>query len=166
MTDYHFEPAVVYAMIEDGRRRHKLQGPGYVKAIAESWHEAGIQTESDLNRYQQAREDLWSLSKQVGRYLNIHMTREHEHYLQHWTEDFGFDWPVIEKALSTVVKIGRPNFNYFDAILRNWHEAGLKTVEEIEAYDAQAFAEKKQAAKQGQSQAKHTRETSRATYRS
>ena len=135
LTEYHFTPPVVYSLVEQTRRLAKMSGPGYAQAIAETWYKAGIRTDADLNRYQEAYQELRVLSQQVGSYLRIRVTKEHETYLKRWSEDYGFTWDIIQRALSAVVAIDRPNFNYFDKILQNWHEAGLHSIEAIEAHE-------------------------------
>lgn len=142
MSEYQFTPPVVYSLVEQTRRLAKMSGPGYAQAIAESWYKAGIRTDADLNRYQEAYEELRVLSNKVASYLRIRVTKEHETYLKRWSEEYGFEWEIIQRALSAVVAIDRPNFNYFDKILSNWHEAGLKTIEAIEAYEKKSRAEK------------------------
>ena len=62
-----------------------------------------------------------------------------------WTEDYGFDFDVVEKAYNiTVDAIHDPAPKYTDKILKNWHENGLRNVEEIDTY----IAEEKQNAKE------------------
>lgn len=142
LSEYHFTPPVVYSLVEQTRRLAKMSGPGYAQAIAETWYKAGIQTDADLNRYQEAYQELRTLSDQVGSYLRIRVTKEHETYLKRWSEDYGYNWTIIQHALSNVVAIDRPNFNYFDKILKTWHEAGLQTLEAIEAYEKTGPAKK------------------------
>ena len=142
LSDYHFTPPVVYSLVEQTRRLAKMSGPGYAQAIAETWNKAGIRTDADLNRYQESYQELRELSNQVGSYLRIRVTKEHETYLKRWSEDYGYNWTIIQHALSNVVAIDRPNFNYFEKILQTWHEQGLTTLEAIVAHEKSSQAKK------------------------
>ena len=53
-----------------------------------------------------------------------------------WHTTYGYDYSVIEIALSRSLRSTRLSFGFFDKILTEWFNAGLKTPEQIREYEA------------------------------
>lgn len=133
---YHFAPEVIYQMFTDAAARGTLKGPNYLNAVAEDYYRNNVRTFRDLVAYKERYKKALEISTQVGRRLNKSMTIYDENLVKKWVADYGYDMDVIELALEKAVQIKEPNLNYFDSILRSWHEAGLKTPEEIKKLEA------------------------------
>lgn len=130
--DYAFEPAVVYQMFVDANRGNKLQGPQYLDAVARDYNKNQVKSFGDLARYKENYEKVRMLSRQVGQKLNKKMSTYDEEIVAKWVRDYGYDFSIIEVALRNAVRLSEPNLNYFDKILENWFQAGIKTREEAE----------------------------------
>ncbi len=53
-----------------------------------------------------------------------------------WRQEYGFSYEIIYRAYQITLENRREyNLPYMDAVLKNWHEAGLTTLEAIAAYD-------------------------------
>ena len=53
-----------------------------------------------------------------------------------WVEEYGFDMDIIARAYEiTVDATHSPAPKYADAILKKWHDNGLKTLSEVEAFN-------------------------------
>ncbi|WP_307403310.1 DnaD domain-containing protein [Desulfofundulus luciae] len=55
--------------------------------------------------------------------------------IRQWTEEL--DPTLVLEALRRAVLMGKHNFKYIDSIILEWKKNNLRTVEEINAYDAQ-----------------------------
>lgn len=57
-----------------------------------------------------------------------------------WMDDFGEN--VIEEAILIMVKKGGKTFSYLEKILEEWKQEGLRTLEEVHAYELEKELEK------------------------
>ena len=135
-SEYRFEPQVIYVLFNMCRDMDKLRVP-YVLAVGANWHESGVVSYADMSAHLAANDAQSQLLRLIGRRLSFKPSQYHRRYVERWTGEYGFDKEIIELALERVVKIGSPNFNYFDSILRQWHEAGLQTTAAIEAFEGE-----------------------------
>ena len=75
------------------------------------------------------------------------LTAKEKSMIKDWCVTWGFSDKIITKAYEiTANSTGEASLSYANAILENWHNAGLKTLEEIEAYSAD-FDKKKKGSK-------------------
>ncbi len=132
-SKYQFEPEVMYAMFSEAAGRSKLDGPGYVTAIAENWAAQGIRTFRQLNQYYQKVDEFRKIENQIKDKLRIRgeLTVFQKEFLKKWLEQYQFDFSVIELALAETVNVREPSFKYVDRILSDWYDKGLKTAAEI-----------------------------------
>lgn len=135
---YQFEYTVIYSLFSEASNYQQETTVNYVDAIARNWHRQGIRSFEELESYFQRREKLQGLAKKVRERLLIR--NELNFYqlerLEKWSLTWGFDFPVIDEALRRASRSGPANFDMADAILNEWHEAGLKDVREIQDYEA------------------------------
>ncbi len=72
------------------------------------------------------------------------LTSKEKAMIKDWCVNWGFSDEIITKAYEiTANATGEASLSYANAILENWHNAGLKTIEEIEAYSAEFDKKKK-----------------------
>ena len=72
------------------------------------------------------------------------LTAKEKAMIKDWCVTWGFSDEIITKAYEiTANATGDASLSYANAILENWHNAGLKTVEEIDAYSAEFDKKKK-----------------------
>lgn len=78
--------------------------------------------------------DLFGIGKRT-------LIKKERDYIAGWVDKYGFDRDMIKAAYEvTVEKTREPNMNYANAVLENWYAAGYKTVEDVEAAEAQRAA--------------------------
>ena len=64
--------------------------------------------------------------------------------MHRWQEEWGFSMDIITQACErTILQTSRPSIKYADGILKSWHEAGVRTVNDILSVDA-SFASRKE----------------------
>ncbi len=129
---YGFESTVVYQMFVDAAGRNVLHGPNYLHKVAEDYHQHGIRTFMDLTKYKEETKRVHLVANKIGKKLRKKITEYDLPIIEKWLIAYGFDFDVIDVALAYSVRLSEPNLNYFDRILTNWHEAGIRTVEEAQ----------------------------------
>ncbi|MBE6707125.1 MAG: DnaD domain protein [Ruminococcaceae bacterium] len=142
-----FEEEAVLAILSYCVRIGK-KSISYAEKIAVSFHDEDISSAAQvhaqidfLERRNTSIEKIRGLFGFGGRALSP----TEKKLFAAWTEEYGFDFDVVEKAYNiTVDAIHDPAPKYTDKILKNWHEKGLRNVEEIDTY----IAEEKQNAEQ------------------
>lgn len=145
---YEFEPEVVYAIFSEAAGKNKLEGPGYVSGIADNWAANGVKTYRQLNRYYKDYAERREISQKIRKKLNYNQLFSvyQEELIDKWVRDYAYDFSVIDLALQETVNLTSPSLKYIDSVLTQWHEKGLKNVEEIRQ-DQANFQRRKQQAK-------------------
>ena len=122
------------------RMRGNLRAPSLrtIEKEAYYWAEQGIDTLETAAAYIQAQNNRSSKLHQLMETLQIRgrsLTAGEEKYAAAWL-DMGFDREVIALAYErTCLNTGGLNWAYLNKILTRWHEAGLKTVAQIQNGD-------------------------------
>ena len=108
----------------------------YIKKVAFSWHEAGINTvtraKQETTTYHR---NYFSILKAFG-ISNRNPVQSEIHMIDHWMKDYGFTMDILTEACSrTVASTGKANFRYADKILSGWKDKGVRHLTDIQALD-------------------------------
>lgn len=135
MDDYNFPPDVIKLLVEDCISRDKKEMP-YLKRVAKNWFDAGIDSVEKANQYNLRHKEKWQKYNKVLSSLRLgrQPTSAEEEMLQKWFYTFAFNEDIVLKACGMTVKTSKPSFNYIDKIVSDWHNKGLSTIQEVEAY--------------------------------
>jgi len=133
---YGFEEDVMYALFQHCYDRKGL-AKQYIEKVAESWHSKNIKNSFDLDNYfieyQKLRDIKYKIVKKLNR--RSPLTEYEEDYIETWVMEYNYDFSIIDMALRQTTRTPNPNFEYINKIITNWHENGLKTKEEIVAFE-------------------------------
>lgn len=109
-----------------------------IKKEAHRWVQAGADTADAADAYLKNLEVLRQRENRLLPLLGIHgrtAVESERKYLRAWI-DWGFTDEAVALAYErTVLRRGSMNWAYMNSILKNWHAAGLHTVEQIEVGD-------------------------------
>ncbi len=109
----------------------------YIEQVALGWHDSGIKSIEDANKYMAKSEDKWVKIRSILKYLGINnddIMKPQQDIIEKWLFTYNFEVEVIQKACDVCFeKINKANFKYIDGILSNWFKDNLKTVQEIDA---------------------------------
>ncbi len=132
---YNFDDQVMIALFDYCYNRSALH-KNYVQTVAEAWGVNKIHTWNDLDLYDQKREKLHLIKKDIAKKLGKHtgLTQYEEAYIENWVLDFGYDMNIIEIALKRTTLKQNPTFDYINNIITDWHDRNLKTPAEVEAF--------------------------------
>lgn len=133
---YQFDEYVMFALFQHCYDHKGLTKP-YIVKVADNWHSKRIKNEFDLERYsieyQKLRDIRLKIMKKIRK--QGYLTEYEEAYVEKWVTEFGYDFDIIELSLKKTTSILNPNFEYINKILTEWHEKGLKTREDVIAYE-------------------------------
>ena len=142
-TKYNFDEEVMIALFDYCFNRSALHKK-YIQTVAEAWGNNKIRTWNDLDLYYQKQEKLVKIKKTIAKKLGKQtLTQYEEAYIEKWVIDFGYDLNIIEIALKRTTFKNNPTFEYFNNIITDWHDRGLKTPNEILAFIEQRTKLKK-----------------------
>ena len=132
---YSFDEEVMIALFQYCYNRSALHR-NYIQTVAEAWFKSNVKTFSDLDSLFEKQEKLNTLYKSIGKKLGYTraLTEYEKGYIEKWTIEYAFGLNIIEIALKKTTAKTNPNFDYLDKLLSDWHDRGLKTVEEIENF--------------------------------
>ena len=143
LTKYNFDDQVLISLFDYCFRRSALNMK-YVQTVAEAWGSNKIQTWEDLDSYYQKQDALVKIKKTIAKKLGKQsLTQYEEAYIEKWLLDYGYNLDIIEIALKRSVYKSNPTFEYFNNIITNWHERGLKTPDEVYAFIEQREKQRK-----------------------
>ena len=132
---YGFDEQVMIALFDYCYKRSALHR-NYVQTVAEAWASNKVKTWNDLDNYYSNQESLnkikKSIAKKLGKYNGL--TQYEQAYIENWVSNFGYDMDIIEIALKRTTFKQNPTFEYINNIITNWHERGLKTPEQVNAF--------------------------------
>jgi len=117
--------------VERGKRDFR-----YIESVALSWHEQGITSPTEAqNASRKYNKTVYTIMKSLGK-STAPALKELE-YIKRWTKEYDFELDVIQAACDkTVMLADRNRFAYADAILTQWHKAGVHHKTDIPAADA------------------------------
>ena len=132
---YGFDEEVMIALFRYCYNRSALHR-NYLQTVADAWYKNKIKTFNDLDIYYEKQEKLNKIFKSIARKLGFSrsLTQYEEAYIEKWVVDFNYNMDIIEIALKKTTSKANPNFDYLDKIISNWHEHGLKTVNDIQKF--------------------------------
>lgn len=121
----------------------------YIEKVALTWANEGITTEEKAKAHtNQYSKITLAVNKAFG--LNRALGEKEREYITKWTKVFGLPKEfIIEACNRTLLRVGKPDFNYADKILASWHANKVTTMDDIKQLDSAH-------AKQGKAQAKTT----------
>lgn len=133
---YQFDEDVMYTLFQHCYD-HKGLSKNYIVKVADNWQNKNIRNSFDVDgyftKYQKLKEIKSSISKKLN--LNRNLTEYEEEFVEKWIIDYNFSFEIIELSLKKTTSKTNPHFKYIDAILTDWYQQGLKTKEEIGAYE-------------------------------
>lgn len=122
----------------------------YIEKMALSYVDRDITKYSELEAELASAEVVESTVHHVRSLFGIGtraLTAKEKAMIRDWCVSWGFSDEIITKAYEiTANATGDASLSYANAILENWHNANLKTIEEIDTYSAD-FDKKKKSGK-------------------
>lgn len=113
----------------------------YVETVALSWHSRGITTvEEAKSGALDMQKDVFAVMRAFG--LGDRRPGEAERaVIEKWFKRLGFSRELAVEACSrTLAAIHNPSFQYADKILTQWHDAGVRTMEDVKRLDEKRAA--------------------------
>jgi DnaD/phage-associated family protein len=114
------------------------KGVKYAEKVAISLCERGITTAEALEEYIKRQEQVHSVEGQIRRLFGMGarmLTDKEREILDRWVNIYGYDMDIIAIAYDiTTALADKVSIRYADKIIAAWHQQGLKTVAEIEAF--------------------------------
>lgn len=109
----------------------------YMDKVALGWAEIDIRTvaqaKKSANLHSRAN---YAVIKALG-IKGRNLVELETTMIQKWTESYAFSLDIVEEACArTISATHQPSFEYTDRILTNWHNAGVKSMEDIKKLDA------------------------------
>lgn len=108
----------------------------YIEKTAIAWAENGISNVKAAKMMSAIyTDDCYQVMSAFG--INHRKpTKTEQDYVSRWTLSYGFDIRIVVMACQkTMDQLHQPNFEYTDAILKNWKSSGVSSAEDIKKLD-------------------------------
>lgn len=133
--DLHFSPELIEYLIEYCvSKGHKSLR--YIETVALAWHEEGITTiaaaKSSSNDY---NKNYYAILKSFG-ISNRNPVEKECKFMDCWLNEYAFSMDIIAEACNlTILRTGKPGFEYADKILTAWNEANVRSLSDVASLD-------------------------------
>jgi DnaD/phage-associated family protein len=108
---------------------------GYAESVAAGWMSEGIDDDTvdrHVDRMLRKRSAEGKVRTAFG--LDRALVAREREMIERWFFTFRFDMDMILLAYEiTIERIGKLAFRYIDKILENWHQQGIKTIEQAKS---------------------------------
>lgn len=107
----------------------------YIEAVALAWANEGIDTEEKAKLYTNTYNKTYqAISKAFG--LNRTPGEIEIQFIKKWINKLNFTMDIIIEACNrTLLRVGKPDFNYADRILEKWASSKVKTLADVAKLD-------------------------------
>jgi len=138
---YGFDPQVMFALFQEAANQNRLNGPGFAMRVAEDWASAGVRTYEQLSLYYTHFLKKNEIKALVGKRLRRSMTEYDLRDVDTWIDEYGYGEDIIEEALSKTRGASKPSVRFVSAVLKDWHDRELKTLDAVREYEGKREAE-------------------------
>ena len=104
----------------------------YIEAVAIDWAKNGIDTiEKAQTHTSLFKKDYREIMKALG--ISRNSAPVEEEFINKWIDVYNMPMNLILEACDKAVLSSphKPTFNYIDGIITNWHENGVKTIDDV-----------------------------------
>lgn len=112
----------------------------YIEKVGISLYDSGAVTVGALEAYISKEERKSDMEYRIRKLFGLGermLTPKEREYLSVWTIDWNLSFEIISLAYNEMMSaIEKPKFSYENGILKKWIDAGCRTKEEIEAFQA------------------------------
>jgi DnaD/phage-associated family protein len=146
IDQFKFTPEIILLLVEYCVSKNKGD-IRYIEKVAMGWHDAGIKTLDEAQKYITSHEDKWSKYRSILNFMGMKdadISKPQEELLNKWMSVYNFSVDIIEEACRIcVMRINEPNFSYMDAILSDWSKNNVKTINDVKKLNKKPRASKK-----------------------
>ncbi|HZK57529.1 MAG TPA: DnaD domain protein [Clostridia bacterium] len=143
---YNLDPSLVTEAFSYSKKqknvRHLLS---FSLGVVRTWYDQGILTVEDLQQYLIEQGDRYGFYGRVYKALGFPSQPSEAaiEIMNTWIDEFNFDIDVVLEACKNSTRTSNPNINYINAILKDWHDKGIKKVEDTEKLDTKPKSDTK-----------------------
>jgi len=151
LTNDYILTLVNYCINETSSKKDRI-GMRYIERTAYNLYDEGIYTTEALEMMIKQRADAADAEKRFRRKLGIdgrEATKKEKSYFKTWFEEWAFPYDVAEQAYEVTIDGTRNHqmsYEYMNKVLKNWHDAGYQTLDEVTRALERYKSEKEQAA--------------------
>lgn len=119
----------------------------YIEKVGIAWHDKGIKTIEDAQKYLKQYEDKWINYRKILNYIGLKDTdvsTPQEEILEKWLYTYKMPVDVVLEACKIgIMRINEANLNYIDKIVTDWHKLGIKSINDISKLDKKVTKKEK-----------------------
>ncbi len=132
----------------------------YMNKVALDWKDRGI---TSLQQLSDGNDILSHSHRSILRSMGLNranLAPAEQAFVDKWISEYNFSLDLIIEACDrTVIATGQGNFRYADGILTNWHDQGVKRIDDLQTIDKahQQSGERKGSTSRNQAKATHSK---------
>ena len=143
--DWEYVLTLLAFCVDSTKKQDRKCTMRYVETTAYRLYDEGVQDLTALQEKIRRMEDMADSEKRLRQLMGIgdrQLTSTEKKAFSRWLYDFGYDLEIITYAFEVNVDAkGKYSIKYMDAVLTNWYNEKLRTLEEIKAANERFRAE-------------------------
>ena len=147
ITDDYGLPVEVTVMLLHYAKEVQKTGTAYIDSVARDWAESGIFTLEAAERKLQElsqRRLAWGMVESAAGLSRRSPSKREEEAATRWVYQWGFSREMLSAAYDRCAdNTGKFSAAYINKVLEGWHNAGIRTVEQLQEAERQKQEEQK-----------------------
>ena len=147
ITDDYGLPVEVTVMLLPYAKEVQKTGTAYIESVARDWAESGIFTLEAAERKLQElsqRRLAWGMVESAAGLPRRSPSKREEEAATRWVYQWGFSREMLSAAYDRCAdNTGKFSAAYINKVLEGWHNAGIRTVEQLQEAERQKQEEQK-----------------------
>lgn len=147
ITDDYGLPVEVTVMLLHYAKEVQKTGTAYIDSVARDWAESGIFTLDAAERKLQElsqRRLAWGMVESAAGLPRRSPSKREEEAATRWVYQWGFSREMLSAAYDRCAdNTGKFSAAYINKVLEGWHNAGIRTVEQLQEAERQKQEEQK-----------------------
>ena len=147
ITDDYGLPVEVTVMLLHYAKEVQKTGTAYIDSVARDWAESGIFTLEAAERKLQElsqRRLAWGMVESAAGLPRRSPSKREEEAATRWVYQWGFSREMLSAAYDRCAdNTGKFSAAYINKVLEGWHNAGIRTVEQLQEAERQKQEEQK-----------------------
>lgn len=146
IMDNNMNPDVIqeaFILVSKDKRRLNVN---YVGGIIKNWYIQNLTNMEALEEYLKANEERMYEYRVILRSLGAkrNISEAEMKLVDKWRDQYKYGMEMILHAMEKTVQTASPSLKYIDGILTDWHQKGIRTIEEIAEKDVRPVLPKRE----------------------
>ncbi|MBS4534425.1 DnaD domain protein [Clostridium sp. D2Q-14] len=134
IDNFNMSPDVIVRAFQFSVENKNNRRISFVEGIIKNWYADGITNIENLDEYMSKNDQKFYRYNKILRYLGLKglASEPQKKYINKWFDEWNFNMDLVLLACDETTKISEISFDYIDGVLKNWFNANINSIEDLE----------------------------------